>query len=75
MCKLFKDKQVDQIMDKLIINKRTGSKIYFKEPQKPSSKSSLIMHVEIFNALPLEVKLAKISTIKRRFKKEKVVLQ
>ena len=73
--KIMKENQVEQIIDKLVVNKQTGSKIYIKEPHKPSSKSSLIMHVEIYNALPFVVNTAKISSIKQRFKKEKVVLQ
>ena len=72
ICKIMRERQVDQIIDKLVVNKRTGSKIYIKEPHKPSSKSSLIKHIKIYNALSFEVKSAKIASIKRRFKKENV---
>ena len=55
----MKDRAVEQLMNKLVINKRTGSKIYIREPHKPSSKSPIIRHIELYNALPLEIKLAK----------------
>ena len=73
ICKIMRDKACDQILNKLIINKRAGSKIYIKAPHKPSSKSSLVRHIDLFNALPFELKTAKITSIKRRLKKEKVI--
>ena len=71
--KIIKDREVDQIMDKLAINNRLGSKIYIKEPHKPSSRSSLIRHIELYNALPFELKSMKIASIERKFKKNDVV--
>ena len=48
---------------------RLGSKIYFKEPQKESSKASLIRHVSLFNALPIDIKCLSPPKLKRRLKK------
>ena len=45
--KIVKDREVGQIIEKLAINNRLGSKIYFKDTQKPSSRSSLIRHVDL----------------------------
>ena len=42
ICKIMKEKEVDQIMNKLITNKRTGSKIYLKEPQNPLQSHQLL---------------------------------
>ena len=69
----MRDKVCHQILNKLIINKRSGSKVYLKAPHKPSSKLSLIRHIDLFNALPFELKTAKIPSIKQRLKKEKVI--
>ena len=71
--KIIKEREVDQMLDKLAMNNRLGSKIYIKEPHKPSSKSSIIRHIELYNALPFELKSMKISSIKRKFKKHDVV--
>ena len=73
IAKIVKDREVGQIMEKLYINNRIGSKIYFKDPQKPSSRSSLIRHVDLYNALSLDTKAMKISSLKRKFKKHDVV--
>ena len=71
--KIIKDREVGQIIEKLSINNRLGSKIYFKDSQKPSSRSSLIRHIDLYNALPFDLKSMKISSIKRKFKKHDVV--
>ena len=68
----MKDKAVMQLMNKLVMNKRTRSRVYVREPHKPPSKLSLIRHMEFFNAVPMQIKMAKISSIKRRFKKERI---
>ena len=44
ICNIFHEKQVKQILSFLKMTNRLGSKIYFKEPQKESSKASLIRH-------------------------------
>ena len=69
ICKMMKEQVVDQLMKKLVINKRTGSKVYLREPQKTNSKSSLIRHITLFNALPLDLKLLPIPRLKRKLKK------
>ena len=61
-------------MDKLILNKRTGSKINMRDPQKPSAKSSLTRHIDLYNALPFEWKTLKIPVLKRRLRKMKVTV-
>ena len=71
--KLIRDNDVDQILEKFTINKRLGTKIYLKEPHKPSSRSSIIRHVDLYNALPIETKTLKISSLKRKFKNHDVV--
>ena len=73
--KIVKDREVGQIIEKLSINNRLGSKIYFKDPQKPSSRSSIIRHVDLYNALPFDTKAMKISSLKRKFKKHDVVFE
>ena len=72
ICKLISEKEVGQLMDKLIINKHTGSKIYMRDPQKPSAKSLLTRHIDLYNALPFELKTLKIPVLKRRLRKMKV---
>ena len=69
----MKDKAVNQLMNKLVMSNRTGSMVYLREPLKPSTKSSFVRHIALYNALPVKIKTAKISTIKRRLKKEKAV--
>ena len=71
--KIFKDNDVDQIRNQFSINKRLGTKIYLREPHKPSSRSSIIRHIELYNALPIETKTMKISSLKRKFKNHDVV--
>ena len=65
----MKDKEVEQIMNKLSINKRTWSKVYFRNPQKQSSKSSIIRHVALYNTLPLDLKTLNIPSLKRKMLK------
>ena len=72
ICKIMKEKEVEQITNKLIINKRTGSKVYLRDPHKPSSKSSFIRHIALYNALPLELKALSIPSLKRKMHKLRV---
>ena len=46
-----------------------GSKVYFREPQCVSSKSSLIRHTSLFNALPFEMTILNNMRLKRKLKK------
>ena len=73
--KIMKDREVDQVLEKLSINNRLGSKIYMKDPQKPSSRSALIRHIDLYNALPVDLKAMKIESVKRKLKKHDVVFE
>ena len=69
ICKLMFEKQVTQLMNFLKINKRTGSKVYLKEPHKASTKASLNRHIDLFNTLPLELKTLNPKRLKRKLAK------
>ena len=69
IAKIFFEKEVDQILEMLKINSRMGSKIYFKNPVKPTSKASLVRHVCLYNALPLDLKILNPPRLKRKLKK------
>ena len=72
ICKLMREKQVEQILNFLIINLRIGTKIYMVDPQKESSKSALIRHIKLYNALPLNLKTMNQARLKRKLLKNKV---
>ena len=72
ICKIMQEREVQQILNKMIINKRAGSKVYMRNPQKPMSKSSIIRHVSLFNALPLDLKNLSIQRLKRKLRKMQV---
>ena len=67
--KILFEKEVEQILDMLILNKRLGSKVYIRHTLKPSSKASLVRHISLFNALPLDLKLLNPSRLKRKLTK------
>ena len=69
ICKLMFEKQVTQLMNFLKINKRTGSKVYLKEPHKASTKASLNRHIHLFNTLPLELKTLNPKRLKQKLEK------
>ena len=75
VAKLLHEKSVKQIMNKLIINNRTGTKIYMKNPQKLTSKASLIRHIELYNSLPHDLKTLNPQRLKRRLKKMTVTFK
>ena len=66
--KIMYDKDVDQICDMMHINKRIGTKIYLKQPHKISSKASLVRHISLYNALPLDLKLLNPQQNKQKLK-------
>merc|ERR1711954_277342 len=75
ICKLMHDKKVKQILDFLIVNVRTGSKVYMADPQKNSSKSAIIKLIQLYNTLPLEIKLLSPQRLKRKLLKWKVTFK
>ena len=72
ICKLMFEKRVVQIIDFLIINPRTGTKIYLADPQKTSSRSAIIRLISLYNALPLELKLLNPDRLKRKLSRLQV---
>ena len=70
--KIIQEKEVSQILNQLKIHERTGTKIYIKNPQKQNSKSSLIRHIRLYNALPPELKRLNPIQMKRKLKKHTV---
>ena len=69
IAKIFYQKEVDQILEMLKINARLGSKVYFKNPVKATSKALLARHVCLYNALPLDLKILNPPRLKRKLKK------
>ena len=67
--KILFEKEVDQIIKMLKINNRLGSKVYLKHPLKPSTKASLVRHIHLYNALPLDLKLLNPPRLKRKLTK------
>ena len=67
--KITYEREVTQIRNMLKIGERKGSKVYFRELQCVSSKSSLIGHIRLFNALSFEVKILNTMRLKRKLKK------
>ena len=67
--KVINEREVKQLIDMLIINKCVGTIIYVKDPHKPNSKSSLIRHITLYNALPNDIKLLNPMKIRRALKK------
>ena len=67
--KIMYEREVTQIPNMLKIGERKGSKVYFRELQCVSSKSSLIGHIRLFNALSFEVKILNTMRLKRKLKK------
>ena len=66
------EKCVDQILDLLTINKRTGTKVYIADPQKTSSRSALIRLISLYNALPFEMKTLNPDRLKRKLTRSTV---
>ena len=60
----MKENEVKQTLNKMIINKRLGMKVYMRTPQKQYTKSSLIRHIALYNALALELKVMNIPSLK-----------
>ena len=67
--KVIYEKEVAQILSMLSLNNRLGTKIYIKHPHKPTSKSSLIRQIRLYNALTLDLKAMNPKQIKRKLKK------
>ena len=67
--KIMYEREVTQILNMLKIGERKGSKVYFREPQRVCSKSSLIRHISLFNALPFKMKILNTMRLKRKLKK------
>ena len=67
--KILHEREVDQILEKFVINPRVGTKIYMRDPHKMNSKASLIRHINLYNALPLELKMLNPERLKRRLQK------
>ena len=68
--------------DRLTVDRQTGLDLEWtplpvgsaKNPVKPSSKASLVRHVSLYNALPLDLKLLNPSRLKRKLLKLNVTL-
>ena len=71
---MYKNK-VDQLLNLFIKNRRLGSKVYLADPQKDQSKSAIIRHVKLYNALPLDIKSLNPQRLKRKLKKHKVTFK
>ena len=56
ICKLMSERKVDQLLNLMLINPRLGTKVYMADPHKPSSKAAIIRLIQLYNALPLELK-------------------
>ena len=63
------EKEVDQIIEMLKINNRLGSKVYLKHLLKPLIEASLVRHIYLSNALPLDLKLLNPPRLKRKLTK------
>ena len=70
--KIIYKKKVHQILNKLIINPRIGTKIHMRDPLKPNSRSSLSRHIKLYNALPLDLKSLNPNRLRRKLKKLQV---
>ena len=66
---------VTQILDGLILNNRLGSKIYMREPTKPMYKSALDRQIDLFNALPFEVKKLSNEKLKYKLKRSEITVK
>ena len=66
ICKIMHKQRVRQILEMLIINPQTGTKVDMVNPQKTNSKSAILKHVQLYNALPLKLKSLNPDRLKQR---------
>ena len=59
----------------MILTDRLGSKIYMQEPTKQVYKSSLDRQIELYNALPFEVKQLTNERLRYKLKKSDIVVK
>ena len=75
ICKIMNENKVDQILNLFIKNRCTDSKVYLVDPQKDQSKSAIIRHIKLYNALPLEIKVLNPQRLKRKLRKHNVTFK
>ena len=69
ICKLMTECKVDQLLNLMIINVRLGSKVYMADPHKQGLKAAIIRLVQLYNALPLELKSLNQQRLKQKLTK------
>ena len=75
ICKIMQEKKVDQLLSCLIINPRTGTKVYLADPHKNNSRSALVRHISLYNSLPQDLKMLNPSRLKRKLDRHTVTFR